>query len=154
LLLLGPSYRRNLSNEAIPAINRYDGLFVRIARKYTEKQEVDIVLMLDDLTLVNGSTRLPYIRPEGVDWKSRSFSDEVISKAMGKNTAFLRKKLRNNKYSEIFLAMGKGYAQAIPDSGNLGVQVVFPATGGIGPKAVALIEWLKKNSKSNTQNSS
>ena len=74
LLLLGPSFRRNLSNEPVSAIERYDGLFFRITKKYLDKRKIDITVMLDDLTLVNGTTSIPYISPEGTEWKSRNFS--------------------------------------------------------------------------------
>jgi len=36
--------------------------------------------------------------------------------------------------------MGKEYAAALPDLSQYGVNIVFPASGGPGPKAQALKE--------------
>lgn len=61
LLVLGPSFRRNKSRGILPAIERYDGLFCRVARKYLgDVKDVNVVVMVDDLTLVDSATPLPY----------------------------------------------------------------------------------------------
>jgi hypothetical protein len=40
--------------------------------------------------------------------------------------------------------MGKEYAKALPDLAKFGVKVVFPTSGGPGPKAQALRRWILK----------
>jgi len=54
----------------------------------------------------------------------------------------LEKKLKNRWYSEVYLAIGKQYAVALPDLTKYGVKVVFPTSGGPGPKAQALKQWI------------
>jgi len=146
LLILGPSFRRNPSEELLPAIDRYDGLFYRVTRKYIrDNKDVDSVIMLGDLTLVNGITPIPYSAPEGDDWwTARKLSAEMITMAKAENEKFFRRKLRGGKYSEAFIAMGKAYAMALPDLAQSGLKVVFPTTGGPGPKAAALRDWISK----------
>lgn len=145
LLVLGPSFRRNMSSEVLPAIQRYDGLFYRVARKYLrDVRDVDVVVMVDDLILVDSTTPLPYSEPEGKEWGGQTFSNEVVEKARAKNSDFLDKKLKDRKYSEVFISMGKQYAEALPDLSRFDVKVIFPSTGGPGPKAQALKEWLSK----------
>ncbi len=61
-----------------------------------------------------------------------------------KNESFLKRKLRGNKYQEVFLAMGKRYAEALLDLSKFNVNVIFPTCGGSGPKEKALKEWLRK----------
>lgn len=147
LLILGPSFRRNRSSRVLPAIQRYDGLFYRVARKYLKDvKDVDVVVMIDDLTLVDGATPLPYSEPEGKEWGKQTFSNEVVEKAKVKNLDFLERKLRDRKYLEIFISMGKQYAEALPDLSRFDAKVIFPSTGGPGPKAKALKEWLSKGS--------
>jgi len=141
LLILGPTFRRNSSKKILTAIERYDGVFFRVARKHLERvHNVDIVIMIDDLTLVDGNSYLPYIPPEGERWGKQTFSKEMYKEARAKNEAFLSKKLSRGRYAEIYIAMGKKYAKALPDLSHL--KVVFPTHGGFGPKAKALKEWI------------
>ena len=143
LLILGPSFRRNKRNKSLPALERYDGVFFRVARKYLGKvKDVDVVIMRDDLTLVEGEDPIPYIPPIGDVWGRQSFSKEELEKAKEKNEDFLDKKLRRKEYSEVFIAMGKKHAKALPDLSRYDVRVIFPTHGGPGPKARALREWL------------
>lgn len=144
LLILGPSYRRRKSNGSLPAIERYDGLFFRVARKYLKgARKVDSAVMVDDLSLVDDITPLPNIEPQGPHWGAKKISDDIVEKAKAKNRDFLDKKLRRKRYSEVFISMGKDYAQALPVLDEYPVKVVFPASGGPGPKARALSEWLQ-----------
>jgi len=143
LLILGPSFRRNKRVEPLPALDRYDGVFFRVARKYLgEVKDVDVVVMKDDLTLVNGEYTMPYIPPIGDIWGGQAFSKEELEEAREKNKDFLNKKVRRKKYSEVFIAMGKKHAKALPDLSRYAVKVLFPTYGGPGPKARALKEWL------------
>jgi hypothetical protein len=143
LLILGPSFRRKQDEEPLPALERFDGLFFRVARKYLSKvRDVDVVVMLDDLTLVDGNTHLAYRKPVGSEWGKQKFSNEVLERAKVANEKFLEEKLKNDRYSEVFLAMGKQYAKALPDLTKFRVKVIFPTSGGPGPKAQALKQWL------------
>jgi hypothetical protein len=68
LLILGPSFRRNKRSEPLPALERYDGLFFRVARKYLgNAKDVDVIVMKDDLTLVDGTAPLTYEPPREID---------------------------------------------------------------------------------------
>jgi len=147
LLVLGPSFRRDRRGGLLSAVERFDGLFFRVARKYLGSvRDVDVVVMVDDLTLVDGKTPLPYKEPQGNEWGKQRFSDKALGEAKKKNEEFLSKRLRNRKYSEVFLSMGKQHAEALPDLSGYGVKVVFPTAGGPGPKAKALREWLSGES--------
>jgi hypothetical protein len=98
--------------------------------------------MVDDLTLVNGDTPLTYREPTGSKWGKQRLPKEVLERARAFNEKFLEEKLRNGGYSEVYLAMGKQYAEALPDLAKFGVKVVFPTRGGPGPKAQALGRWI------------
>jgi len=143
LLILGPSFRRNRSSGVLAAIQRYDGLFYRVVRKYLKDfKDEDVLVMVDDLTLIESAAPLPYCEAEGEDWSKQTFSKEVLTKAGAKNFNFLDEKLRDSEYSEVFISMGKKYAAALPDLTRYNVKTIFPSTGGLGPKAKALKEWL------------
>ena len=143
LLVLGPSFRRRRDGGLLPALERFDGLFFKVARKYLGSvKDVDVVVMVDDLTLVDGDEPLAYHEPEGSEWGKQKFSKEVLDKAKRKNEEFLGRKLKNGRYSEVYLAMGRQYAEALPDMAKFNVKVVFPTSGGPGPKAQALKQWI------------
>ncbi|MCS7096760.1 MAG: hypothetical protein RMK50_06860, partial [Nitrososphaerota archaeon] len=108
------------------ALERFDGLFFRVARKYLGSvKDVDVVVMVDDLTLVDGDEPLAYREPVGGEWGKQKFSREVLEGARVFNERFLDRKLRNGRYGEVYLAMGRQYAMALPDLAKLGVKVVF-----------------------------
>lgn len=143
--MIGPSYRRNESIGTLPAIERFDGLFYRVARKYLKDvRDVDVLVMKDDLTLVDAKTLLPYTPPEGEKWGGQSISEEDVERARKWNETVLSKKLKDGGYSEVFIAMGKKYAEALPDLSQYNVKVAFPTSGGLGPKALALKEWISR----------
>lgn len=142
LLILGPSFRRKRTGGSLPAIERYDGLFFRVARKYLkDARDVDVAVMVDDLTLVDGLTALADTEPEGEHWGERIIKDDIAEKAKVKNRDFLDKKLRRGRYSEVFISMGREYAKALPALEPYNVKVIFPTSGGPGPKALALKQW-------------
>jgi hypothetical protein len=145
LLVLGPSFRRRKGDNLLPAFERYDGLFFRVARKYLgDAKDVDVAVMTDDLTLVDGSALLAYTEPEGRHWGGKTILKKTVDHAKVKNESYLKSKLKRRKYSEIFISMGKEYAAALPDLAQYGVTVVFPASGGPGPKAQALKQWFSR----------
>lgn len=145
LLVIGPSYRRNQSSSSLPAVERYDGLFYRVARKYLGNvRDVDVLVMKDDLTLVNGGTPLLYTPPKGGKWGMQTIPEAIVNKATKRNKATLSKKLKGGIYSEVFLAMGKMYAKALPDFSRYNIEVVFPTSGGAGSKAQALKNWMRE----------
>jgi len=145
LLILGPSFRRRREPEALPALERYDGIFFRVARKHlAEANDVDVMVLNDDMRLIDGSTPMPYSPPRGDKWAGYSIPDNVLEEAREENMRVLDRKLASGEYSEVFVAMGKQFARALPDMSRYGVKVVFPARGGPGPKSRALKLWLTR----------
>jgi len=75
LLVLGFSFRRRKDEGLLPALERFDGIFFRVARKYLESvKDVDVVVMRDDLTLVEDEASLPYNPPKGDSGDASFFS--------------------------------------------------------------------------------
>jgi len=143
LLLIGPSYRRNKTPGLLPAIERYDGVFYMVARKYlTEMSNIDVLVMKDDFSLISGHAPLLYTPPEGENWRKRIIKKEILEEARKKNYAILRKNIDNGKYSEVFIAMGKTHAESLPDFSQFNIKIVFPTSRGLGSKAHALKNWL------------
>jgi hypothetical protein len=107
LLILGPSFRRKTGRD-LTAYERLDGLFFRVARKYLKTiKEVNVAVMLDDLTIVDGSTQLQYTEPEGTKWGEKIIVKNMVEEAVEKNLNYLETKLKGKKYSEVLIARGK-----------------------------------------------
>jgi hypothetical protein len=145
LLILGPSFRRRRDESPLPALERFDGLFFRVARKHlSNAKDVDVLVMTDDLTLVDATTPLAYREPVGTKWGGQRPPKEALERAKAVNERILEEKLKSGQYSEVFLAMGKEYAKALPDLARFGVKTVFPTSRGPGPKAQVLRQWILK----------
>lgn len=142
LLILGPSYRRRKDKERLPAIERYDGIFYRVTRKYRD-ENVDVLILGDDLKLMREDVLLPYNPPHGDDWHSYTVNEAKIHKIRGYNKKFLEEIFKKNAYSEVFLAMGSQFLCVLPDiEKEFRIKVIFPKGRGIGPKARILRDWL------------
>jgi len=145
---MGPSFRRNENMTPIPALKRYEGLLFRVARaNLTNLRDVEVLVMKDDLTLVDSRTLLPYSHPEGYTWSKYHIPKEVIPDAKKRNERTLVRKLGKGNCSEVFIAMGKKYAESLPDvswiARTFSIKVHFPIGRGPGDKAQALKEWLR-----------
>jgi hypothetical protein len=105
-------------------------------------KDVDVLVMTDDLTLVDATTPLAYREPVGTKWGGQRPPEEALERARAINERVLEERLKGCQYSEVFLAMGKEYAKALPDLARFGVKTVFPTSGGPGPKARALKLWI------------
>lgn len=146
LLVLGPSFRRKKDEGLLPVFERFDGLFFRVARKHLKSvRDVDVIVMKNDLTLIGGNTPLAYDPPKGNKWSMQSLPKKAVDESRKRNQDYLDQKVRAGRYVEVFIAMGKKYTEALPDFSKYNVKVIFPTSGGLGPKAKALKEWLRES---------
>jgi len=142
LLILGPSYRRSTSQELLPAIERYDGLFYRIVRRNMDKVKekgIDIIIVTEDLELATPEIKLPYKPPMGNMWRTLppvSRDPEKIEKLRSQILEIVKK-----RYDEIFIALNKHYQTLLPDLTPYTKQTVLDLRG-LGSKARTLKEWL------------
>ena len=140
LLILGPSYRRR-EGEGLTALERYDGVFFRVARKHLTS-DVDVLVLTDDLRLVWGHEKLPYRPPIGKTWTAPRLRRGDVERARQQNEKTLDEVLGRGKYAEVFIVMGKQYLQALPDLSKYKTKITI-AKGGPGPKAQQLKQWLR-----------
>lgn len=68
------------------ALERYDGLFHRVARKYRATVKyVDVFVVVDDLTIVKAETFIQYSEPEGSEWGLQKFAVRILNESRRKN---------------------------------------------------------------------
>jgi len=95
LLILGPSFRRRRDESPLPALERFDGLFFRVARKHlSNAKDVDVLVMTDDLTLVDATTPLAYREPVGTKWGGQRPPEEALERARAINERVLEERLK------------------------------------------------------------
>ena len=145
LLILGSSYRRNPSPEPLPAIERYDGQFYRIVRKYMDKlreKNIDVIIITEDLDVVTPEMKLPYKPPTGERWglfQPRVKDSEKVRRLQEQILEIVKSK----RYDEIFVALNKYYRQLLPDLTPYANKVIAYSKG-FGEKMRYLKEWLTK----------
>jgi len=143
LLILGPSFRRNSNPELIPAIERYDGLYYRIVRKYMnklKKKDIDVIIITEDLNVLFPETKIPYKPPVGEKWRTlppTSRDPEKIEKLRNQ----ILKIVKNKRYDEIFIVLNRYYQALLPDLTPYTEKIISDFEG-LGPKAKSLKEWL------------
>ena len=146
LLILGPSFRRNADPQLLPAIERYDGIFYKIVRKYMDKirkKGIDILILTEDLDLIPPETLLPYNPPIGEKWTSISPHKHLKEIKCKKIQEKLIKLLKTKHYDEIFIALNRHYRKLLPDLTPY-TKHILSNFKGIGPKAQALKKWINE----------
>ena len=129
--------------EPIPALDRYDGIFFRVIKKYLREgrlENTDIIIVSEQLGVLLQNERIPYHKPIPGKWGPIVNKGKIEEKRR-KNIARLNEILKN--YSTIYVNMGKGYLRLIDGFDDLTEAKIVYATGkGIGPKALHMKKWI------------
>ena len=143
-LLIIPSSSRTLREpeEPIPAIRRFDGIFMRTVRKYVDKlKSVDILILSPVFGLIPPERKIPYHEPVGGSWHNAKFSKNRIDTAKEANLVRMKKLLSKQKYDEIYINVGKtmlqlieGFEQIVPKT----AKITYAQGRGLGPKVAKM----------------
>ena len=135
---------RKEPDEAIPAIERYNGIYFRVLRKYLPKRNlsnIDVLIVSEKLGLVWSHDKITYHVPHAGKWGALSLDDVSIRKLRTENLEKLRKIV--NRYSEIYVNVGVKYLRLIEGFEKITTCKVTYAIGrGLGPKALHMKQWL------------
>lgn len=136
LLILGPSFRRNADPQLLPAIERYDGIFYKIVRKYMDKikKKIDILILTEDLDLISSETLLSYKPPIGEKWSKLILQKHLKEIKCKKIQEKLIKIVKTKHYDEIFIALNRHYRKLLPDLTPY-IKHILSNFKGIGSKA-------------------
>lgn len=142
LVIVSASQRRVPDPESIPAIERFDGVFFRILRKYLREGKlkgVDILVVSDRYGILQADDLVPLHHP--VD-KIRATEG-----ARASNLARLKKMLRKASYSEIYVVCGRDFQAFIRGFEEFaGTAVTYCKGPGLGGKARSLKLWILAHS--------
>jgi len=131
------------------AIDRYEGVFFRVLKKYLKEgllRDVDILIITKRHGLIGSEEFIPY---------EPTFTSKVLSKDASKmrdqNLRTLSEWLSRKQYSEIYVNCGQEFMQLIKGFEKLTTSKITFAVGsrrGIGPKAAHMKNWILERSES------
>jgi hypothetical protein len=125
----------------MPALDRYNGVFFRVLKKYLREgqlEDVDILILSETLGILTPEKGVPY--------------NPVISKVVGRgdtdkarkqNLETLRNWFSKREYAEIYVNCGRDFLKLIEGFEKLtSARVTFAEGSGIGPKAAHMKKWI------------
>jgi cytoplasmic iron level regulating protein YaaA (DUF328/UPF0246 family) len=139
LVIVSASQRRVLDPNPIPAIERFDGVYFRILRKYLREgkmKDVSILVVSDRYGILEANDLVPF-HPASDKTK------EVTQDMWASNLAKLKETFKKTSYSEIYVVCGQkfqAFIKGFEDFTN--VPVTYCYGRGLGPKARSLKDWI------------
>lgn len=131
--------------QAIPAIERYDGVFMRVLRKCVREGLVDpedILVVSPVLGMIRGLDKLPYRKAEG-SWHDPRINRDHVDR-MNRDALLLVKNLvESRRYPEVYVNIGKKLQPIIAGIGDVvHSRIVYAEGSGLGPKAAHMRDWI------------
>ena len=143
LLVLTTSIRLNEeTKEPIPAIERYNGVYFRVLRKYLREgrlRNTDILIVSERYGLIWSDDKIPFYEIQG-RMGFLNLDEKAIERLRQENLQKLEKIL--DRYSEIYVNVGKEYMRLIKGFEKLASGRIIYASGSFGAKAAHMKEWI------------
>lgn len=144
IIVTSSSRLRREPSEPIRAIDRYDGIYFRILRKYLLERRlknIDVLIVSEELGLIWSHDKISYHEPHPGKRGALSLDRHTIRRLREDNLKKLKGIL--NQYSEIYVNVGQDYMKLIEGFEQYVKGKVTYATGrGLGPKAANMKQWL------------
>ena len=142
-MILTTSVRLNeQTKEPIPALKRYNGVYFRVLRKYLREgrlKDTDILIVSERYGLIWSNDKIPLYEIHG-KMGFLSIDKKAIEKLRQENLKELKKIL--DRYSEIYVNVGKEYMKLIKGLEKLASGRIIYAKGSLGAKATHMKEWI------------
>jgi len=147
MIISGSSRMLKEPKDPIPAIERFDGIFMRTIRNYIHRlKKVDILILSPVYGLISPEDKIPYHEPIGGNWHKADFPKDKIDDARKANLVAMRKALSKQKYDEIYVNVGRkmlklmeGFEQLTPKT----TKIIYAQGAGIGPKVAHMKNWIE-----------
>jgi hypothetical protein len=137
LLILSCSERKNLSASPLPAIQRYDGPFFRVARRgLADAPETAVFVLSARFGLVHGDAEIPWYDQPLTKARRTELRDQIAPGLSSLANA--------DRFDSAFICAGRKYLHLI-DPHLPDLRAAFPvmlASGGLGEKLTRLRGWL------------
>jgi hypothetical protein len=131
----------------IPAIQRFDGVFIRLVRKYHKQlRDFDILILSPVYGLIKAEKKIGFVEPIRGSWRNLNLSESAISKLRETSLSTLQKLLKKKQYEEIYVNVGKsllrtieGFDKMVPQA----VTITYAQGSGVGPKMAHMKKWIE-----------
>ena len=137
LLIACSASKRQLPVTPIPAIERYDGVFVRVLRKWLRHRKPmvapDVLIISSRFGLIEGTTPISNYDERMTARRAEELAPTVRS--------VLRTHLRQKNYRRTFVNVGRDYLATFAGVDEL--KHASWASGGIGQRAQQMKRWLE-----------
>ncbi|MGF3573674.1 MAG: hypothetical protein ACQXXG_09700 [Candidatus Bathyarchaeia archaeon] len=133
--------------EPIPAIQRFDGVFIRLVRKYHKQlRDFDILILSPTYGLIKAEEKIGFTEPIRGSWRDLNLNENEISKLRESSLSTLQKLLKKKQYDEIYVNVGKsllktieGFDKTVPQT----IRITYAQGPGIGPKMAHMKNWIE-----------
>jgi len=115
LIIVSGSYRviREPKNP-IPALERFDGVFIRLIRKYyKELRNFDVLILSPTYGLIKAEEKIGFKEPIRGSWRKLELSKDTVSRLRDSSLSTLQRLLTKQQYDEIYINVGKNLLKII-----------------------------------------
>lgn len=135
--------------EPIPAIQRFDGVFIRLVRKYQKQlRDFDILILSPVYGLIKAEQKIGFKEPIHGSWRELNLSEDDISKLRESSLSTFQKLLAKRQYDEIYVNVGKSMLKTIEGFEEIApqtVKITYSQGPGIGPKMAHMKNWIESH---------
>jgi hypothetical protein len=132
--------------EPIPALERYDGIFLRILRKYLREgklRDTDIIIVSREFGVIKSNDMIPYHEPYYGKFGEIGLDESKVRRLRDKNLNILKGLIAQGNYSEIYLNVGYEYKKLISGLENFAkCKITYASGSGFGPKGRHMKNWI------------
>ena len=142
-IIVAASQRRKQDpKNPIPAIDRFNGVYFRILRKYLREGKLpntDILIVSQDFGLLKAQDKIPYREPA----ETLSLDKETTERLRKSNLESLENIFGAREYTEVYVNVGKVFSKLIEGFQSLTTaKIIYAAGPGLGPKAQHMKEYI------------
>jgi len=135
--------------DPIPALHRFDGMFIRIIRKYyTRLSDCDVLILSPTYGLIKAKEKIGFKQPIPGSWGKLVIADNEFLRLKESSISTLQKLLATRQYDEIYVNLGKGMLKIIEGLDKIVPQrtkITYAYGSGIGPKMAHMKNWIESH---------
>jgi hypothetical protein len=135
--------------EPVPALQRFDGIFTRLIRKYHKQlRGFDILIVSPIYGLVTAEQKIGFRQPVNGSWRDPLLADKDVSRLRESSLLTLRNILARQQYDEIYVNVGKNMLRIIDGFEKMAprrTRITYAEGPGIGPKLTHMKKWIESH---------
>jgi len=151
IIVSGSSRVLKEPSDPIPAVQRFDGVFIRLIRKYYKQlRGFDILILSPVYGLIGAEEKIGFKEPIRGSWRGLILDKTDISRLRESSLPTLEKLLAKRQYDEIYVNVGRkllrtieGFEEIVPRT----IKITYSEGEGIGPKMTHMKEWIKTHTR-------